>query len=135
MIGDSTNVSTGGGSINILNGAIGKGNTISGNQSAISNSFNLSETSNRDDFISALHQIKNELIKANDLPKGEAKDLKYNVDEAIEASEEKPPKKERVIDKLTTMQKILESLKDSGSSAIALGKLIREVLLSAGSFL
>ena len=132
---DSTSINTGGGSINMTNSAVGKGNVDKKNQAAISNSFNQSAPSNDSDFASLLYQIKAELEKTNDLPKHESKDLKYHVESAIEAAEEEPPEKERVISQLNTVQKILDTLKNSTVSALNLGTIVSKVLATASDFL
>ena len=54
-----------------------------------------------------------------------------NLDAATKAVERDKPNKERAVEKLTTMQTILEKLKDNVGSALALGKLIGQVLLAA----
>ena len=135
MIGDTTNVTNSSGSINVVSGAIGNRNQVVGNESNICNSFNLSETSDHKDFVSALQQLKNELSKAHELPEDDSEDLKSNIDAAIKASENTPPKKGRIIEKLSAMQKILDSLKNSVSSAVSLGKLVSEVLLASSKLM
>ena len=58
---------------------------------------------------------------STDLPDDQAEDLNYELGAAIEATKKEEPKKQRVIDKLTAMQLILDSLKNSTVSAINLG--------------
>jgi hypothetical protein len=131
MLGDTTNVNTGGGPLNMVNSAIGRANVVSDNQSAISDSFGLTEISNREDLVEALIKFQNELSKAKDLPPDESSDLNSDLGEAIRSSSRKPPSKERVVDKLSSIQKILNTLTSTVSSAESLGKLAAEILTIA----
>jgi hypothetical protein len=135
MSGNAVNVNTGGGSLNNLGGAIGIGNIVSGNTFNVSDSLNVSTAPSRNEMISALQQLKAELDKAEDLPPDETEDLKTNLDAAVKAIDRPEPNKTRLVDKLTTMQKILDSLKNSFTSAIALGKLVSQVTLAANGLL
>jgi hypothetical protein len=105
--------------------------TVQGNVYNIAGDMNVSATSSKDEFLAALRQFKSEIDKAQDLPPDEADDLKSNLDAATRAIDRPQPNKERAIEKLSTMQTILEKLKGSAESALALGKLIGQVLLAA----
>jgi len=65
----------------------------------------------KDEFLAALRQFKTEIDKAQDLPPDEADDLKSNLDAATKAIDRPQPNKDRAIEKLSTMQTILEKLK------------------------
>ena len=83
-------------------------------------------------LISFLYQVKTELEQANDLPKHESKDLNYHAQAAIEAAEENPPEKERVISQLDNMRKILDTLKNGTLSVLNLGQIVSKALSVAG---
>ena len=104
---------------------------VQGNVYNIAGDMNIGANPGKDEFLAALRQFKSELDKAQDLPPDEADDLKSNLDAATKAIERPQPNKERAIEKLSTMQTILEKLKGSAESALALGKLIGQVLLAA----
>ena len=140
MRNKADNVNTGGGSMSIGGNAIGGRNstltgTIIGGDNIvhgdISDSLNVSQTSNRQEFLAALRQLQDELDKATDLPPDEADDLKTDLDAAVKAIDREKPNKERVVEKLTRMQKILDGLKGTVSSALAIGKLVGQVLAAA----
>jgi hypothetical protein len=61
----------------------------------------------------------------------QADELKEDVDSAIKAIDKPQPNKARAVEWLTTIQKVLEGLKGSAESALALGKLIGQVRLAA----
>lgn len=122
------NINTGGGSLNLIGSAIGSKNQISGNSFNISDSLNISPSPNRDEFLSALKQLQGELSKIKDLPEDDLSDLKTNMNDAIQATERSKPSMERAVEKLSTMQKIIDKLKDNFASALALGGLLSQVL-------
>jgi hypothetical protein len=107
-----------------------RGWNISGNVYNIAGDLNISEKPDKSELIAALHQVRDELDKAKDLPPDEADDLTSNLDSATRAIERDRPNKDRAVEKLTTMQTILEKLKDNVGSALALGKLIGQALLA-----
>lgn len=104
---------------------------VAGNVYNIAGNLNIGANPGKDEFLAALRQFKTEIDKAQDLPLDEADDLKSNLDAATRAIDRPQPNKERAIEKLSTMQAILEKLKGSAESALALGKLIGQVLLAA----
>jgi hypothetical protein len=55
------------------------------------------------------------------------------LDAAIKAISRPQPNKERAVEKLSIMQKVLEGLKGNVASALALGKLVGEALLAVKS--
>src|SRR5262249_32920682 len=87
--------------------------TIQSDVYNIAGDLNVSANASKDEFLTALRQLKDELAKAKDLPADEASDLKGNLDDAIEAAERPQPNKERTVKKLTAMQEILNGLKDN----------------------
>jgi hypothetical protein len=113
---------------NVFNQA---GWTVQGNVYNIAGDMNMSANPSKDEFLTALRQLKDELAKAKDLPTDEASDLSGNLDAAIEAAERPQPNKERAVKKLTTMKEIIDGLKDNVGSALALGNLIGQVLKAA----
>jgi hypothetical protein len=108
-----------------------RGWNVAGNVYNIAGDLNMAPNPSKDEFIAALRQLKGELAKAKDLPPDEASDLSTNLNDAIEAAERPQPNKDRTVKKLTTMQQILDGLKDNIGSALALGHLIGQVLLAA----
>ena len=107
--------------------------TVQGNVYNIAGDMNVSASSSKDEFLAALRQFKSEIDKARDLPADKADELKEDVDSAIKAIDKPQPNKERAVERLTTIQKVLDGLKGSAESALALGKLIGQVLLAAQS--
>lgn len=128
---NETNISTGGGAI--IGSAVGAGSSVSGNTISITESFNLTEKSGRNDLLSALKQFQVELDKTKDIPPDSLDDIKANLDATIKAVDRPEPNKPRAIEKLEGIQKILDSLKGSAVSAIALGKLVGEIMFAASS--
>lgn len=127
MSNDRINIDSGGGNLNIVGSAVGgKGNRI-----AISGSLHIGMTPDKNELLTALYQLRAEINKATDLPSDQADDLKADLEAAIKAVDREKPNKDRTVEKLTSMQKILDGLKGSVSSALALGKLVGEVLLAA----
>jgi hypothetical protein len=90
--------------------------------------LNIGAQPSKDDLLTALRQLQGELVKAQDLPPDEGDDLRINLDQAIKAVDRPQPSKERVEEKLSTMQKILNGLKDNVASALALGNLVGQAL-------
>ncbi len=130
---NETNINTGGGSI--IGSAVGAGSTVSDSTINIAESFNLTEKNDRDELLAALKKLQVELDKAKDIPPDDADDIKANLAASIKAVDRPEPNKPRTIEKLEGIQKILDSLKGSATSAIALGKLVGEVLIAASSLL
>jgi len=108
-----------------------RGWNVAGNVYNIAGDLNISANSSKDEFLTALRQFKSELDKAQDLPADKADDLKEDVDSAIKAIDKPNPNKERAVERLTTIQKVLDGLKGSATSALALGKLVGQMLLAA----
>lgn len=135
MSNNSTSINTGGGAISMTNSAVGQDNEVSNNQSTVSTTSNESGISERDDLLEALQKLLTGLNQAEDIPTDDSKDLRYSAEEAINAAQAQPPKKERAINKLTSIQETLESLKNSAGSAVALGSLAKKVLVAAGTLL
>jgi hypothetical protein len=104
---------------------------VSGNVYNIAGDLNVSANSSKDEFLAALRQFKSEIAKAKDLPNDQADELQEDVDSAIKAIDKPQPNKERAVERLTTIQKVLDRLKGSAESALALGKLIGQVLSAA----
>jgi hypothetical protein len=104
---------------------------VEGNVYNIAGDMNVSATSSKDEFLAALRQFKSEIDKAQDLPADQADEMKDDVDSAIKAIDKPQPNKARAADRLTNIQKVLDGLKGSAESALALGKLIGQVLLAA----
>jgi hypothetical protein len=126
MSGDKVGINSGGGNLTMTGNAVGgRHNTIS-----ISGSLNVGVSPSKDELLTALRQLCAEMDKAQDLPADEADDLKTNADAAIKAIDRSEPNKDRTIEKLTAMQKILDGLKGSVGSALALGNLVGEVLVA-----
>jgi hypothetical protein len=124
--------------LNQTGGATAMGNVfnqpgwnVQGNVYNIAGDLNMSANPSKDEFLAALRQLKDELAKATDLPPDDASDLKDNLDDAIEAAERPQPNKDRTVKKLTAMKGILDGLKDSFGSALALGHLIGQVVKAA----
>ncbi|MBE9063946.1 hypothetical protein [cf. Phormidesmis sp. LEGE 11477] len=135
MSNNSASINTGGGAMSMTNSAVGQGNEVSNNQSIASTTSSESDISERDDLLEALQKLLTDLSKAEDIPPDDSKDLRYSTEEAIDAARAQPPKKTRVVDKLTSIQKTLESLKNSAGSAVALGSLTKKILVAAGTLL
>jgi hypothetical protein len=127
MNGDKIDITSGGGSLNVAGSTVGGKN----NRVSISGGLNIGPSPSKDELIAALRQLRAELDKAHDLPADKADDLKDHADAAIKAVDRDKPNKDRTLEKLTTMQKILDGLKGSVGSALALGKLVGEVILVA----
>lgn len=104
---------------------------VEGNVYNIARDLNMSAQPDKNELLAALRQLQGELSKAEDLPADQADDLKDNLDAAIKAVDRPQPNKDRTVEKLTTMQKILDGLKGNIGSALALGNLIGQVLLAA----
>jgi len=120
------------GTINQIRNQIGgTSNTMHGNVFHISNSLNVPSTPTRNELLAALGQLRKEIDQATDLPADEAEDMKTDLDAAVKAIDRDQPNKDRTIGKLTGIQKILDGLKDNVGSALALGKLVGEVILAA----
>lgn len=129
MNGDKVDINSGGGNLDIVGSAVGgRHNTVS-----ISGGLNIGASPSKDALLAALQQLRAELGKATDLPSDQADDLKDNADAAIKAVDRDEPNTDRTVEKLTTMQKILDGLKGSVGSALALGKLVGEVLVATQS--
>ena len=104
---------------------------VQGNVYNIAGDMNVSASSNKDEFLAALRQFKSEIDKAQDLPADKADEMKDDVDTAIKAIDKPQPNKERAVERLTTIQKVLDGLKGNVGSALALGNLIGQVVLAA----
>jgi hypothetical protein len=104
---------------------------VEGNVYNIAGNMNVSASSSKDEFLAGLRQFKSEIDKAQDLPADKADELKEDVDSAIKAIDKPQPNKARAVDRLTNIQKVIDGLKDNVGSALALGKLIGQVLLAA----
>ncbi len=104
---------------------------VTGNVYNIAGDMHVSASSSKDEFLVALRQFKSEIDKAQDLPTDQADELKEDVDTAIKAIDKPQPNKARAVERLTTIQKVLDGLKDNVGSALALGNLIGQVLLAA----
>jgi hypothetical protein len=129
---------TSSGDINQQTGGATMGNTfnqpnwnVAGNVYNIARDMNVSASSSKDEFLAALRQFKSEIDKAQDLPADKADEMKEDVDTAIKAIDKPQPNKERAVERLTTIQKVLDGLKGNVGSALALGNLIGQVLLAA----
>jgi hypothetical protein len=105
--------------------------TVQGNVYNIAGDMNMSANPSKDEFLAALRQFKGEIDKAKDLPANRADEMKEDVDSAIKAIDKPQPNKERAVERLTTIQKILDGLKGSVGSALALGNLIGQVIQAA----
>lgn len=123
---NEVNVNTGGGSI--IGAAIGSGNTVGENKIDISGSFNLKEKLDKSEILSVIAKLKNELEKVNDIDEDALDDIRLNLDLTIKAIDRPEPNKTRTLEKLKGVQSILESLKGSTKSAIALSKLVSELV-------
>jgi hypothetical protein len=120
------------GTLNQIGNQIGgSSNTMSGNVYHISNSPDVPHAPTRGDLRAALHQLREEIGKARDLPEDEADDITADLEAAVKALDREQPNKDRTIDKLSSIQKVLDSLKGNVGSALALGKLVGEILLAA----
>ncbi len=97
----------------------------------IAGDLHISSNPSKDELLTALRQLRAEFDKARDLPADKADEMKEDLDSAIKAVDKPQPNKERAVERLTTIQKVLESLKGSGESALALGALIGKVILAA----
>lgn len=106
-------------------------NVSGGTINNIAGDFNMSANPSKDDFLNALRQFKIELDKAKDLPESKVEELNEDVDSAIKAIDKPQPNKERAVERLTTIQKVLEGLAGAGGSALALGHLIGQVIQAA----
>lgn len=127
MSNDEININSEGGNLNIAGSAVGgQGNTVT-----ISGVLSIGTSPNRNELLVALHQLRAEIDKSTDLPADQADDIKADAEAAIKAVGRDKPNKERTIEKLTNMQKILDGLKGSVGSALALGELVGKVLLAA----
>ena len=84
---------------------------VEGNVYNIAGDLNMGTNPGKDEFLAALRQFKIEIDTAQDLPPDEADDLKSNLDAATKAIDRPQPNKDRAIEKLSTMQTILEKLK------------------------
>src|SRR5215212_1323437 len=84
---------------------------VAGNVYNIAGDLNMGANPGKDEFLAALRQFKTEIDKAQDLPPDEADDLKSNLDAATRAIDRPQPNKDRAIEKLSSMQTILEKLK------------------------
>ena len=104
---------------------------VQGDVYNIARDLNISSTPDHAELLAALRRLQAELDKAQDLPPDEADDLKSNLDSAIKAVDRPQPNKDRTVEKLSTMQKILDGLKGNIGSALALGHLIGQVLQAA----
>ena len=104
---------------------------VAGNVYNIAGDLNIGANPSKDEFLAALRQFKSEIDKAQDLPADKADELKEDVDTAIKAIDKPQPNKERAVERLTTIQKVLDGLKANVGSALALGNLIGQVLLAA----
>ncbi|MFK8185250.1 MAG: hypothetical protein AB8B99_17900 [Phormidesmis sp.] len=135
MSNNSTSIDTGGGAISMTNSAVGQDNEVSNNQSTVITTSSESDISERDDLLEALQELLTGLSQSEDIPPDDSKDLRYSAEEAIDAAQAQPPKKNRVLDKLTSIQKTLESLKNSAGSVVALGSLTKKILVAAGALL
>lgn len=131
---NNTEVNTGGAPIQMVGSAIGSGNTISGNTFDIAGSLNISQQPKQNEILTALRQLQDELAKAKNLPTDDADDLQTNLDAAIKAVDRPEPNKDRALDKLTTMEKILNGLKDNLASAMALGSLVGQAIMAVNSW-
>jgi hypothetical protein len=131
-IGNTTsgdiNQQTGGSVSNTFNQP---GWTVQGNVYNISGDLNRGAKPGKDEFLAALRQFKSEIDKAQDLPADKADEMKDDVDTAIKAIDKPQPNKERAVERLTTIQKVLDGLKGNVGSALALGNLIGQVVLAA----
>jgi hypothetical protein len=104
---------------------------VAGNVYNIAGDLNIGANPSKGEFLAALRQFKSEIDRAQDLPADKADELKEDVDTAIKAIDKPQPNKERAVERLTTIQKVLDGLKGSVGSALALGNLIGQVLLAA----
>jgi hypothetical protein len=104
---------------------------VEGNVYNIAGDMNVSANSSKDEFLAALRQFKSEIDKAKDLPADRADEMKDDVDSAIKAIDKPQPNKERAVERLTAIQKVIDGLKGNVGSALALGKLIGQVVLAA----
>ncbi len=135
MSSNLNSINTGGGAINMTNSAIGQENKVSRNHSTTNASADENDISTCEEILEVLQQLLTGLSQAEDIQLDDSKDLKYSVREAMDAVQAQPSKKSRVIDKLASVQKTLESLKNSASSAVTLGQLAKSALVAAGTLL
>lgn len=130
---NETNVNTGGGSI--IGSAVGSGNRLSNVNISIKETLGLDQESSCGDLLTALNEFQSELDKVKDLPSDEMDDIRTNLNASIKAVNQSEPNKQRALDKLKGIQEILDSLKGTAASAIALSKLIGEVLVVTAGIL
>src|SRR5207253_9391453 len=102
--------------------------TVQGNVYNIAGDMNMGANPGKDEFLAALRQFKSEIDKAQDLPADKADEMKDDVDTAIKAIDKPQPNKERAVERLTTIQKVLDGLQGSVGSALAFGNLIGQVV-------
>jgi hypothetical protein len=108
-----------------------RGWNVAGNVYNIAGDLNMSANPDKSELLAALRQLQGEIAKAQDLPPDEGDDLKTNLDQAIKAVERPQPNKDRAVEKLSTMKKVIDGLKENVGSALALGNLIGQALLAA----
>jgi hypothetical protein len=105
-------------------------NVSGGNIYNIAGDMNMSANPSKDEFLAALRQLRAEFDKAQDLPADKAEEMKEDLDSAIKAVDKPQPNKDRAVERLTTIQKVLDGFKGSAESALALGKLIGQIILA-----
>lgn len=103
---------------------------VAGNVYNIVGDLNIGAGSGKDELLAALKQLRAEFDKAQDLPPDKADEMKEDLDSTMKAVDKPQPNKERAVERLTTIQKVLDGLKDNVGSALALGKLVGQVLLA-----
>ena len=108
---------------------------VEGNVYQAGGDINIGATPTKDELITALRQLQQK-VEAAELPSNDDTDeLKSNVELAVKSADRSEPNKERIVEKLSTAQKVIDKLKESVPSALALGVEIGKVLLAAKGLL
>ena len=100
---------------------------VEGNVYQAGGDINIGATPTKDELITALRQLQQK-VEAAELPSNDDTD-------ELKSADRSEPNKERIVEKLSTAQKVIDKLKESVPSALALGVEIGKVLLAAKGLL
>jgi hypothetical protein len=94
----------------------------------------LSKNGSKDDFARAVRELKAELANLDGLPDDDRRELEEELDQTAADAQTQEPSRDRIVERLSSVRRRLESLQGAASGAVALAKTVGQIAAWAHGF-
>jgi hypothetical protein len=108
--------------------------TVQGNVYNVAGDLVLSKDSTKEDFQKALDEIKQEILKFQDLDSSRKEELARDIESVERETRREAPEKGIVVSRLNSVKATLEAVKGTVMGASDLGKTIAQAAIWAAAF-